>query len=221
MMTPRFPTRFPTRFQDRHDAARQLVLALKTYEHRDVVVVAVPRGAVPMAAIIADHYQWPLEVVLVKKIGHPLNSEYAIGAVGLNDVYLEPGHEDVSESEINEAIRHGQELLHQRQRRFIGQRPAVALRDKIVLIVDDGIATGATLKASVAILRQQYPAMIIIAAPVASSYALDELRPLVEDVIVLHETADFRAVGEYYDDFSEVTDDDVAKILNQFSMLKR
>lgn len=210
-----------TRFQDRHDAARQLIPALKTYEHGDVVVVAVPRGAVPMAAVIANHYGWPLDIVLVKKIGHPFNSEYAIGAVGIDNVYLEPGHEDISDSEMNEAIRHSQALLRERRLRFVGQRPPVSVKGKVVLIVDDGIATGATLKASVAILHQQHPAMIVIAAPVASSYAVDELKPLVEDVIVLHETADFRAVGEYYDDFSEVTDDDVVRVLNQFQMPKQ
>ncbi|MGA0046350.1 MAG: phosphoribosyltransferase [Candidatus Kapaibacteriota bacterium] len=202
-------------FRNRHDAAQQLIPHLEQYKHNDVVVVAVPRGAVPMAADLANHFGWPLGVVFVKKLGHPFNHEYAIGAVGLDDVFLDPGHTDVTPRDLQDAVAEAQVLLRRRRAMFLGVRPDVPLRGRTVLLVDDGIATGATVRASIAVLRKQDPAAIIVVAPVGSTSAIEELLSSADDVVVVHSDPNFRAVGEYYDDFSEVTDEDVVQVLQQ------
>jgi predicted phosphoribosyltransferase len=200
-------------FHDRRDAALQLIPLLRRFVGDDVVVMAVPRGAVPMGKVIADHYGWPLSVVLVKKIPHPMSPEYAIGATGLEDVYLEPGHEDVSSDDIHTEVTEAQRILHARQRAWFHDRTPVRIEGKTVLVVDDGIATGATMTATIAILRRHHPSRIVIVTPVAAPDALKRLSTAADDVIVLHTSPTFHAVGQYYQDFSQVTDDEVAALL--------
>lgn len=200
-------------FHDRIDAARQLIPLLKPYANEDVVIMAVPRGAVPMGRYIADYYHWPLGVVLVKKIGHPYNPEYAIGAVGAEDSFIDEEHRDISDIDLQQAIEEARAILMERQKLFLGGHEPLSVRDKTVILVDDGIATGATLKASITIIQKQKPAKIIVAAPVASSYAVDELKRFADDVIVLHASSSFMAVGEYYENFAQVSDQEVVQNL--------
>ena len=201
-------------FLNRSDAARQLIPLLEPYRSDDVVVMAVPRGAVPMGRIIADHFHWPLSIVLVKKIGHPMNPEYGIGAVSQEGVFLEEGSSDVSQTDLNHSIEQAQNTLRRRAQRFLGDRPQPSVKGRTVIIVDDGIATGATVRMAIQSLRAQHPKQIIVAAPVAASYAIEQLRYLVDDVVVVHASSSLSAVGEFYGDFSQVTDDDVVRELN-------
>lgn len=200
-------------FLDRHDAAIQLIPRLAHLAKEDVVVLAIPRGAVPMARVIAEHYSWPLSVVLVKKIGHPFNPEYAIGAASLESVIIEPGNEDVTQEHISREVDRIRNVLRERQVRFTGGRPEPKLEGRTLVVIDDGIATGATLKASIALLRTKHPRKIVVAAPVAAASSVREIKELADECIVLHSSHDFMSVGQFYRDFSEVTDTDVERVI--------
>lgn len=201
-------------FTNRSDAARQLIPLLERYANDDVVVMAVPRGAVPMARIIADRFHWPLSIVLVKKIGHPMNPEYAIGAAGLDAAFVEKGHSDVSEEERDLAIAAAQSTLRERSTRFLGNRPQPNLHGRTVIIVDDGIATGSTVSAAINVIRLQQPHRVVVAAPVAATSSVELLQSIADDVIVLHSSSSFMAVGEFYEDFPQVSDAEVIEALN-------
>lgn len=175
--------------------------------------MAIPRGAVPMGRIITDHYHWPLTIVLVKKIGHPRNPEFAIGAVGLDSVFLEGDHPDISREDLEHAVARSQMVLRDRAKLFLGDRPTEVLRDRTVLIVDDGIATGSTLRAAIRILRVQQPRRIVVVAPVASSTSYKDVQSVADDIIVPHVSPSFVAVGEFYEDFPQVSDEDVVRTL--------
>lgn len=200
-------------FINRSDAARQLIPQLERYANNDVALLAIPRGAVPMGRIIADYYHWPLTIALVKKIGHPSNPEFAIGAVGLDSVFLDGDHPDISREDLDHAVAHAQMVLRDRAKLFLGDRPPIVLRDRTVLIVDDGIATGSTLRAAIRVLRVQQPRRIVVVAPVSSSTALEDLRNLADEVIVSHSSPSFASVGEFYTDFPQVSDADVVEAL--------
>lgn len=200
-------------FTNRSDAARQLIPLLERYANDDVVVMAIPRGAVPMARIIADRFHWPLSIVLVKKIGHPMNPEYAIGATGLDAAFVEKGHPDVSEGERNIAIASAQATLRERSEQFLGNRPQPVLHGRTVIIVDDGIATGSTVRAAIHIIQRQQPGRIVVAAPVAATSSVELLRSIADDVIVLHSSPSFMAVGGFYEDFPQVSDAEVVEAM--------
>lgn len=202
-----------TYFEDRSEAARRLIPHLSRFAGDDVVVMSVPRGAVPMGRIIADHYHWPLSIVLVKKVGHPMNPEYAIGAVGIDSVFIEKGHEDLSSDEIRRAVTAAQQTLRNRSERFLKGHHVPDLAGRTVIIVDDGIATGSTLQAAIRILRGLNPKKVVIAAPIASTHAVRQLRTSADEVVIIHESSTLTSIGEYYRDFTQVTDDEVANVL--------
>lgn len=203
-----------TYFEDRSEAARRLIPHLSRFAGDDVVVMGVPRGAVPMGRIIADHYHWPLSIVLVKKVGHPMNPEYAIGAVGIDSVFIEKGHEDLSSDEIRRAVTAAQQTLRNRSERFLKGHHLPDLAGRTVIIVDDGIATGSTLQAAIRILRGLNPKKVVIAAPIASTHAVRLLRTFADEVVIIHESSTLTSIGEYYHDFTQVTDDEVANVLS-------
>lgn len=196
-------------FHDRHSATIQLLPLLEVHRRHPGVVVALPRGGVPMAAEIAAHLGWPMHVLAVKKLPHPDNPEYAIGAVGLDGYVLSTHHADVPETYVEREVKRIRQILRRRER-FYHQAPLDA-RGKTVIIVDDGIATGLSVRFAVDQLRAQKPRSIIVAVPVAACEAVRELHPLVDEFIVLHVPACFGAVGEWYENFSEVTDQDVQR----------
>jgi putative phosphoribosyl transferase len=202
-------------FENRISAARALIPYLEKYKNEEVVVLAIPRGGVPMGYEIAEHFGWPLNLLLTKKIGHPMNKEYAIGAVSLDGVVLDSGHQDVPEFYVKSESRRIRNLLQDRFEKFTGGRKQESLKGKAVIIVDDGIATGYTMKASIEMLKKKEPLKIIVAVPVASPRIINAIRNFVDDVIVLEAPEDFMGVGQFYEDFSEVTDDDVMKCLNK------
>jgi predicted phosphoribosyltransferase len=207
-------------FKDR--AAAGLVLAdqLKQYKNTPGVVLAVPRGGVPIAYVVAKELGLPLEVILTKKIGHPFNKEYAIGAATLTDYFIVP-HDDVSPEYIERELRKVRSRLQEMHTKFMGNHKPVSLEGKTVIVIDDGIATGNTLMATVQLLRQSNPGKIVIAVPVASESAVAKLTKVVDEVIVEMVPEEFYGVGSFYEDFRQVTDEDVMNYLRQIQAAEK
>ncbi len=203
-------------FKNRVEAGLQLAKELVKYREEDVVVLAVPRGGLPVGAMIAKSLQAPLDVALAKKIGHPYNPEYAIGAVSLRDRVLNEG-ESVPEAYIEEETTRIREELRRRHQKFHEGRERIDLKDKVVILTDDGMATGNTIRALTAVTRQEKPRKIVVALPVASPSALRKLerQKEVDEVICLHSPRGFRAVGQYYKHFYQVSDDEAVQWLRE------
>lgn len=199
-------------FKNRYDAALKLIPFLEKYKNERGVVFAIPRGGVPIGYYISKHYNLPLELLLTKKIGHPENEEFAIGAVSLEDYIIDERH-NIPESYIENEIKRIRESLKERYKKFMGDRKPVDMEDKIVIIVDDGIATGNTLLAAIRMMRQKHPKKIVVAVPVAPREAAEKIKKHVDDFICLHIADDFYGVGQFYLDFSEVSDEEVIQLL--------
>ena len=209
-----------TVFVDRIDAGRRLAQALAALKLVDPVVVALPRGGVPVAAEVAAALHAPLDLLLVRKIGAPGQRELAVAAVveGAGDGLVL----DAETMEATGATRAyvEREAVHERaenaRRRaaYLGGRGPLPIEGKTVVVVDDGIATGTTVRAALRALRRRHPARLVLAVPVAPPDTLAELRPLVDDVVCLLQPSWFRAVGVHYDDFHQVGDDEVIAALH-------
>jgi putative phosphoribosyl transferase len=195
-------------FQNRQDAGRQLAASLKKYSNQQGIIMAVPRGGVPVAYEVAQELGWPIGLMLAKKLGHPLHKEYAVGAVGLSDRIIIP-HADVSDVYIENETKRIRARLNEMQQKFAGNKQPENIQGKTVIIVDDGVATGNTILASVEILRKQQPAKIIVAIPVASQSAVEKLSEEADEVVVLDVPDVFYGVGQFYEDFTQVSDEEV------------
>ena len=207
-----------SRFRDRHDAGRLLATKLARYANRpDVLVLALPRGGVPVAYEVARALGAPLDVFVVRKLGVPGQEELAMGAVATGGVRV-LNHELVSglgiPAHVIDAVteREFQELAR-REQLYRGDRPPPDVRGRTVIIVDDGLATGATMHAAIQALRQQKPAHIVVAVPTASPETCEALRAEVDDVICAITPEPFYAVGLWYGDFSQTTDEEVRELL--------
>ena len=204
------------RFRDRDDAARQLAQDLRHYRGAKPLVLAIPRGAVPMGQRIASELQGELDVVLVRKLGAPFSDEYAIGAVDESGrVYRSPlaAAAGANEAYIEHETKRQLALLRQRRERYTPLRPRVDPAGRNVIVIDDGLATGATMIAALHAVRAGKPARLICAVPVAAPDSLAKVRALADEVVCLHAPQDFAAVGQFYDNFDAVEDDEVAAIL--------
>lgn len=201
-------------FKNRYDAALKLIPFLEKYKDERGVVFAIPRGGVPIGYYISKHYNLPLELLLTKKIGHPRNEEFAIGAVSLEDYIIDERH-NIPESYIESEIKRIRESLKERYKKFMGDRKPVDMEGKIVIIVDDGIATGNTLLAAIRMMRQKHPKKIVVAVPIAPREAAEKIKKHVDDFICLHIADDFYGVGQFYLDFSQVSDDEVIHLLQE------
>ena len=200
-------------FKDRHDAAKQLIPALKKYRNTLAVVLAIPRGAVPMGYDVAVALNLPLDILLTKKIGHPQNPELAVGAVSLYGRIVDK-HYRLDDEYIEKETQRIRNTLAERYKKFMANGNPVDLKNKTAILIDDGIATGNTILSSVELARLNGAKRIVVAVPVASVEAVTKLKPKVDELICLHVPDNFMAVGQFYEDFSEVTDDMVLHYLN-------
>jgi len=203
-------------FLDRRDAGRRLAEQLLPFRDAGPVVIALPRGGAPVGDEIARALEAPLDVLVARKLGAPGNPELAIGAIAPGVVHLEPETIRalaVSEDYIRKAVAVEQEELRRREMRFREGRPALPVSGRTVILVDDGLATGATAVAAIESLRRQAPRAIVLAMPVGSPQALQQLRKLVDEVVCLESPLFFRAVGQAYVDFRQTTDQEVHDIL--------
>ncbi len=205
-------------FRDRVDAGRQLAQKLLHYAGRnDVSVLALPRGGVPVAYEVACALDAPLDVFLVRKLGVPGHEELAMGAIAeggfrvLNrDVIEDTG---VTPETIDRVAMRELEELARRAREYRGDKPAPDLTGRIVILVDDGLATGASMRAAIAALRPQRPARIVVAIPVAAQSTYREFRAAVDEIVAVELPDRFYAVGAWYEDFSQTTDDEIRALL--------
>ena len=206
-------------FLDRADAGRHLAKALSDHKREKPIILALPRGGVPVAAEIARALDAPLDLVLVRKIGVPYQPELAMGAVvdGPNPVTVR--NEDIIRqagvSEADFAAVRDRELAEIRRRRdrYLAGRAHPHLKGRVVIVIDDGVATGATTRAALRAVRRQNPSRLILAIPVASADVLHALRGEADDVVCLEDHEPFGAVGSYYANFGQVTDEEVAGML--------
>lgn len=205
-------------FRDRTEAGQLLARELLKYQGPSTVVMAIPRGGLPLGAIVAESLHAPLEVALTKKIGHPFNREYAIGAVSRNQVVLSKP-EGISREYIESETRRLQEKLEERHKMFHRKKAPIPLRGKQVIVIDDGIATGNTLRVTIALIAAEAPDAILVAIPVAPPESVKKIRAMgeVDAVICLETPRNFHAVGQFYQDFSAVTDAEALAIFEKDS----
>jgi predicted phosphoribosyltransferase len=206
------------RYRNRADAGRVLAAHLTAYAGRnDVSVLGLPRGGVPVAAEIAGELPAPLDVFLVRKLGVPGFEELAMGAIAEGGVeVVNPDVVrglDIPRSAIDRVVAREKEELAQRAARYRGQRPFPDVAGRIVILVDDGLATGATMEAGVLALRQLSPARIVVAAPVGARETCARLAAIADEVVCPSQPEAFDAVGLWYDDFRQTTDEEVQAVL--------
>jgi putative phosphoribosyl transferase len=204
-------------FKDRTHAGRVLAEKLKHYrDNPDVVVLALPRGGVPVAFEVAQTLHAPLDVFIVRKLGVPGHEEYAMGAIATGGVrVLNPDLAGMIPSSAVDAVAaREQQELERRERLYRGDRPPVQIEGRIVILVDDGLATGSTMRAAVAAIRKQNPQRIVVAVPVAAPDTCDEFRAEVDEVICASTPEPFRAVGLWYDNFDQTSDEEVHALLD-------
>ncbi len=205
-------------FTSRKEAAEMLAGKLISYcNNNKVVIVAIPRGGVPIGVVIAKKFQAPIEVVLSKKIGHPFNKEFAIGAVTLKSRFLDDNIPGVSKLYIEKETKRIRDLLAQRQKEYHLNKELISFKDKIIILVDDGVATGNTLLSSIKLIELQKPEKIVVALPVAPYSALQKIQNLPFDieVVCLETPVNFHAVGQFYEEFYQVSDQEVIELMEE------
>ncbi|WP_457798764.1 phosphoribosyltransferase [Methylocystis sp. S23] len=208
-------------FRDRAEAGKRLAEALRRLKGQDAVVFALPRGGVPVAAPVAESLRAPLDLVLVRKIGVPYQPELAMGAVADGGTPVVVRNDDVvalagvSETRFERACAEQFAEIERRRRLYLGGRPRVAARGRVAIIVDDGVATGATTRAALQAVRAQAPARLILATPVAPSETLDMLRRDADEIVCLEAHDYFMGVGCYYEDFRQTEDEEVIALLER------
>ena len=208
-------------FQDRVDAGQRLARRLMAdYGNRsDVVVLALPRGGVPVAFEVARQLHAPLDVFLVRKLGVPGHEELAMGAIATGDVrMINPGVVrtlGISEETLEAVAAQEQRELARRERTYRGDHPALDVRGRIAILIDDGLATGASMRAAVTAVHLQDPAKVVVAVPVAAPDTCKSLEPEVDEIICLETPTPFFGVGAWYRDFSQLTDDQVRALLER------
>ncbi|MBN2096605.1 phosphoribosyltransferase [Candidatus Peregrinibacteria bacterium] len=206
-------------YKDRYDAAKKLLPELEKYKgKKDVIILAIPRGALEMGAVLRDELKVPLDIVVTKKIGAPGNDEYAIGSVA-PDGSVQVNQEVLSaygipKSYIDDEARRLKHVIRRRYEDYRGDPVPPELKNKIVIVVDDGIATGFTTSAAIGYIHSQKPKKIILAVPVAATDSYEKLKKEVDEMVCLDVRDDFYAVGQFYDTFSQVEDGEAKKLLD-------
>ncbi len=209
-------------FDDRFEAGRKLAKALARYRKQQPAVLALPRGGVPVAAEIAGALDAPLDLVLVRKIGVPFQPELAMGAVVDGDAPVIVRNEDVIESagigetEFKAVCDRELAEIERRRRRYLGSRERVDVAGCTAIVVDDGIATGATMRAALRATRMRNPKRLVLAVPVGPTDSVAEMREEADDVVCLETHVYFGAIGDFYGDFRQISDEEVIETLKRF-----
>ena len=213
-------------FRNRQDAGQRLAARLKNYAGRsDVLVLALPRGGVPVAFEVAQQLKAPLDVFLVRKLGVPGHEELAMGAIASGDTRVI--NEDVVRylqipGEVIDAVAADEQReLERREREYRDGKPAPQVKDRVVILIDDGLATGSTMRAAAAALRKQNPSRIVVAVPVAPAETCEEFRKEVDEVVCAATPEPFQGVGLWYDNFSQTSDEEVRQLLNRANPERR
>ena len=213
-------------FSNRSDAGRRLAKALSKYEGSNTVVLALPRGGVPVAAEVAAALNAPLDLVLVRKIGVPVQPELAMGAVVDGAAPIIVRNDEVIEltgttaREFDEACARELAEIERRRQLYIGERARVEIAGHVVILIDDGIATGTTTRAALQAIRKRKPKELVLAVPVAPPETIRQLRQEADTLICLETPENFGAIGYFYRDFRQVSDREVIEILNRFPATK-
>lgn len=197
---------------DRKEAGILLSERLKKYQNSNTIILAVPRGGVPVGYEIAKRLHLPMDIVISKKIGHPNNKEYAIGAVSMNSMTLKE-HPEVPQRYIEDEVIRLRKLLKEKYELYMGNREPIDIQGKNVIVVDDGIATGNTLIASISMLRKKEPAKIIVAVPVLPADVIPIFQRNADEFVYLIAAKYFRGVGGFYEQFDQVEDEEVIRML--------
>jgi putative phosphoribosyl transferase len=208
-------------FKNREEAAELLAEKLSEYRGQNPLVLAIPRGAVPMGRILAKELDGQLDVILVRKVGAPDNPEFALGAVGESgELYIAPYASSLHYSDelIEREAKRQVQILKERRRLYTPYRPAAEAQGRTVILVDDGIATGSTAMAAIRELHRQAPRRIIVATAVIPPDVAEKLSPEVHEVVALAVTSQFGAIGEFFEDFRQVSDEEVVRILKETSI---
>ncbi len=209
-------------FANRTDAGRKLAAALHQYKGQPVIVLALPRGGVPVAREVAVALGAPLDLVLVRKIGVPMQPELAMGAVVDGPQPITVRNDEVialsavSEAAFNRVRDREVAEIARRRAAYVGKRPHPEVAGRVAIVVDDGIATGATMRAALKAVRARKPATLVLAVPVAPTSSLAELKDEVDKIVCLEDYEDFGAIGFFYADFSQLSDQEVKDILAEF-----
>jgi predicted phosphoribosyltransferase len=209
-------------FENRSEAGHKLARALSNYKDQHPVILALPRGGVPVAAEVAAALGAPLDLILVRKIGVPFQPELAMGAVVDGGTPIIVRNEDVVQSAgIDEtqfkAVCDGELAeIERRRQRYLGGRERVNVTGRTTIVIDDGIATGATMRAALRATRMRNPTKLVLAVPVAPSESIAEMREEADEVICLEDHEFFGAIGYYYGDFRQISDEEVIEILERF-----
>jgi putative phosphoribosyl transferase len=207
-------------FHDRVDAGRQLAKKLAGYANRDdVLVLGIPRGGVPVAFEVAQALHAPLDILLVRKLGTPGQRELAMGAIASGGIRIlnqrliaELG---ITEEQVAETIAAQESELQRREQLYRGVRPGISVRGKIIILVDDGIATGSSMLAAIDALRTLHPKTIVVAVPVAPSHGVEQVQKVVDQFICVLEPELFFGIGEFYENFLQIDDSEVHELLQR------
>jgi len=205
-------------FKNRTQAGKELAQALSKYNNKDGIVYALPRGGVPLGVEVAKALHMPLDLIIPRKIGHPSNPEYAICAVGESGALVcnEAEVSRVDQEWFQQQVQAEREEARRRRTHYLKHRSSVPLKGKTAIIVDDGIATGFTMEAAIQDARQQRPGRVVVAVPVVPRDTMDRLRNEVDEVVALDIPEVYLgAVGAYYDDFTQVSDEEVIEMLQR------
>jgi len=202
-------------FSDRHEAGIRLASALEKFRgKKDIVVIGIPRGGVVVAWEVARYLHAQLDVVVIKKLGYPGNPEFALGATSPDTYYINPElAESVPKHYIDEELRTKQREARERVDTLKGSRRQVDLVGKTVIVVDDGVATGASMIIALNVIRKMKPSSIVVAIPVAPPDTVKQLRKFADEVVAILQPASFFAIGQFYDDFTQIEDEEVKRLL--------
>lgn len=208
------------RYRDRTEAGRYLAGLLGKYAHRpDVLVLALPRGGVPLGFMVAEALDAPLDVFLIRKLGVPGQEELAMGAIASGDVLVLKNEViralAIPQAVIEQVATEERRELQRREHAYRDDRPPVDIQGRTVIVVDDGLATGSSMRAAAIALRRRRPARLVIAVPVAAPDTCEELRAEVDEIVCGRTPASFLAIGFWYDDFSQTTDEEVRELLRR------